>query len=150
MHPPIRLHIQRAHPPLEGDRDRAVQVYLEYMSTLAKKVGWPGGHDATEALRGRTSNIETMIEIGLQSPMVEATVSAAVDFTRFLRFSGLGRIATIEGAANVAKEIDVGIRGDALHALGSLYFARSNFSAARTALTKALDLYREMGEAQGE
>ena len=136
---PVRKAVQREHPPLEEDLDRAVDLYLE-RGAAAEWIEEPG-------------NIHSMILLGLDGPDPEPAIRSALGLADLLRSLGWGsgRSSELERARHVARKME---RHDlaALCAgmLAQLARSRSDPEAAREGFKDALHHYRHAGDVQGE
>jgi tetratricopeptide (TPR) repeat protein len=147
---PLREYVQRAHLPHADDLQTAL-LHFNGLASLGEKVGAEGGAEAVVRLTPEVENIEATIIRAAEGFRSTTAIMAAINFSKFARFTGLGTTAPLEQAVYLAKA-----RGaDDLSALcyfrlGSFASARSDYEMARRRYEEALPLFRSGGDTAGE
>jgi len=160
----VRSPVQKDHPPDPADLKKAIAHFY----TLAER-----GSDIdrrtedieNEHLFSEYANIDAMIRIGLTEdsrlPAMrtlvlseadrEEAVKAAISFSRYQRFVGIGSTNLLENAVNIARSnaLDRRLEGECWRMLGSMNRVRSRLKDARANYQRALDIYVEEDDRLG-
>jgi hypothetical protein len=148
---PIRDHMQTAHLPRPDDLARAVTHYCALAWTLGWQLGRAGGAEASSRLLAERGNLEAMIGQGLQEDNSSEAIKAAIAYSDFVRYSGVGTTSLLEAAASAADRLrDQTLQGGALYSLGALAVERSDFDTAQARYEEAQRLYTQVDDVLGQ
>jgi len=149
-HPPLRHHVEAAHPAAEPDWARTIARYCGLAGELGWKVGTAGGARAAARLMAETANLTAALLAGLGAGDPVPAVDALVGASRFVYFTGvdLGPLFTA-GLGAVRTLADDCLVADVLRGMGDVALARSNYAEAGTRYEEALARC-EAGDALGK
>ena len=136
--------------PLPEDR---YQRLLEHYCELAEKgdnLGREGGSATSEKINSELNNLDKMVTQAL-SILPEKGIDAALGFTEYSLFTGLGNRSLIKIAYEKAKELElVKPQANCLRSLGDLAFRESDNEQARQLFQQAIPLYDQIGSLLGK
>ncbi|MEK6322387.1 MAG: tetratricopeptide repeat protein [Acidobacteriota bacterium] len=148
---PLREYLRRKYQAENSDRDRLVAHFVELASELAGKVGRTGGAEAVKRLMPEAANVESLNLMGLDGAPASAAIEAAIAWSEFVRFTGVGSEAPVEKAATVARgENDLLGCARCTERLGDIALHRSDHETAKRRYEEAQPLYRQVGSVIGE
>jgi tetratricopeptide (TPR) repeat protein len=148
---PIRDHAAAVHPPGLAELDQAIGHYTWLAGAAGIEVGDRQGAQAAARLQAETGNITAMLERAAAEPRTQELADALWGLTEYWKFTGL----TQPALAHLMQEA-ISTHGTALQqaqtlfALGDMAWHRSDLDAARAQYERALQLYRQAGDVQGE
>jgi hypothetical protein len=149
--PPVRHHVEVAHPPEPADWDRVVAHYRELVAELGLKVGAEGGADAVSRLAPEIANLTAALVSGLCADDPRSALNAVHGAAEFARFAGIDLGDLFRRGLEVARAVgDDRQLAAMLRRLGDVALQRSDHEGARARYEEALPLYRRVGEVLGE
>src|SRR5215472_1697355 len=150
-HPPVRHHVQTAHPPDSPDWERVTAHYQRLSMELGLRVGGPGRAEAVDRAATEAANLTTAV---LGSGQV-ADAARGLDATHALR--DLARFTAVDlgvlfgSALRLAEAAQDDRRlARAQEDLADIALARSDHEEARARYEQAVPLYRQVGNVLGE
>ncbi|MBV8279935.1 MAG: tetratricopeptide repeat protein, partial [Verrucomicrobia bacterium] len=149
---PLRVFVQKRHPPQREDLSRAMAHYLGLAISHGEKLGQGDGVEAIARLTPEISNLDAMILRGLDEPDPDSAIVAALGLGSFVRFAGFGGTSALEKAATLAekKNSNQGLAADCIYALGEIALRRADYNFAQQRFEKALQLFKRVGDVEGE
>lgn len=147
---PLREYVRRRYPPERGDLAPLFAHFIALAESESRRLGLALGGMAATRLAAEAPNIEFVLLNALADDSA-AAIAAAVSWSEFMRFTGMGSTVPIESAAETARR-----RGNLLaeakciKCLGDIGLARSDNEGAGKRYEQALQLYRDVGDAGGE
>jgi tetratricopeptide (TPR) repeat protein len=148
---PVREHLAESHPPEPADVEAAVGFYCRLAADEGGKVGGPGGAGAAVRLAAEVGNLTVMVGRAVRAGRLDVAVDAAEGLSRYARFTGVGLAGVVADVAEAAGSgDDPGLTARARLAVGDVALARSDHDGARESYTRALPLYRQVGDLLGE
>ena len=148
---PIRDHAARHHKPLAPDDTAWWPHYLMLTRRLGESI-WTktkAGEGAVARLAPEFPNIEASIRAALCAGNRPHAMDALWGLYRLALITGFPAAVLNDMAISCRDDADVLGEAHCLQVLGATMF-RSDHAAARVALEKALQLYRQVGNLQGE
>jgi tetratricopeptide (TPR) repeat protein len=148
---PLREYVSRHHPPRASDLDALINHYVEMATRLGSRVGREGGGEASRQLADEVTNLDSMIERGLNHEDPLRAIEAARTLTGFILRSGLGSPRILAVARKAAHRVG-NVLGEAncIWSLGNIALQRSEHEEARKRYDEALPLFRRVGDDLGE
>jgi len=149
--PPVRDAARRLAPATAAETDRWCRRYLGLLTELGPQIGRGGGSGPAARLAPELANLDAAVRAGLAPEHLAIAVGAARGLAQFQRFTGLGTLAVLsELAAACERSGDAAGEARCRWGLGTVALHRSQHDAARSALDRALQLYRQAADVQGE
>jgi len=148
---PVREHVMKHHQLLPQMLASLCPHYVDLAAQLGAVVGRIGGDDAARRVAADARNIEVVLldSLGAADPI--PTANAAIEYAKFLQFSGVGTPRVLERAREVAaRRSEVLLEARCTECLGDIALARSEYDAARARYEEALPLYQKVGSVLGE
>ena len=144
---PVREHVAAAHPPDDADLDRAISHYARLAATEGNLVGRSEGARAVARLQAETGNIAAMLERAAAGRRTGELAGALDGLAEYWRFTGLIQ-PSLAGLAEQAimAHGTASQQAQALFALGTLAYYRSDHDGARARFEQALPLYQQAGD----
>jgi tetratricopeptide (TPR) repeat protein len=150
----VRKYVRDFHPAGGAERRHVIEHYFRLVRDLGPKAGAEGGAEAVARLSPEMANVEAMLRAGFEDALPEASIDAAIAWSEFGVFAGLGTALPREPAlyepALYRSSPDLSKRARLCTSLGTLALARSDPDAARALFDEALLLFRRVGDVRGE
>ncbi|KAF8212427.1 hypothetical protein K438DRAFT_1244160 [Mycena galopus ATCC 62051] len=156
---PIRAHMILYH---QSDTAHRVSVLTYYMglASLSADLGGPHGQDIVKRLTPEIGNLHSVVNLTLDSteevtmqPLLRGAITAAINLSKFIRYTSLGNPETVRLAGVAANKLgDPVLRADVLYHLGwiSQTIGMSGEDSDPERLCReALALYEENGNVSG-
>ncbi|KAJ7285659.1 hypothetical protein C8J57DRAFT_643858 [Mycena rebaudengoi] len=155
---PIRAHMLLYH---QSDTAHRMSVLTYYMGLagLSSDLGGPHGQDIVKRLAPEIGNLHSIVNLTLESTeespkttndMMRAAIRAAIDLSKFIRYTRLGNPETLRAARIAANVLgDQGLRADVLYHLAWINIGDQNWEHERLC-REALRLYEESGNISGQ
>ncbi|KAJ7273529.1 hypothetical protein B0H12DRAFT_496918 [Mycena haematopus] len=156
---PIRAHMILHH---QSDTAHRVSVLTYYMGLagLSSDLGGPHGQVIVKRLTPEIGNLHSVVNLTLDSteevtmqPLLRGAITAAINLSKFIRYTHLGNPETVRLAGVAAKRLgDPVLRADVLYHLAwiSLTISTSGQDSDPERLCReALTLYEENGNVTG-
>ena len=148
---PIREHSAAEHPPGPADLDRAVRYYAQLAATIGNQVGSSQGAQAVARLQAETGNVVAMLERAAAELRIDELTDALSGLAEYWRFTGFIQPALARTAQEAISAQGTPLQqARAWFSLGVLAMDRSDYEGALGQLERALPLYRQAGDRQGE
>jgi tetratricopeptide (TPR) repeat protein len=148
---PIRDHVQTAHAPRADDLAQAVAHYYALAKSLGWQLGQAGGARASSQLLAERGNLEAMLTHGLQEEDPRTAINAAIAYSEFMRFSGVGTTSLLEAAAIAADQLgNATLHAEVLFRMGLVASDRSEYDTAQARFKEARSLYEQAGDLVGQ
>src|SRR5215472_12659688 len=150
-HPPVRQHVEAAHPPAGPDWERVTAHYQLLSMELGPRVGGPAGAEAVDRLAAEAANLTTAV-LGSGHLVDAARGLDAIHALRDLaRFTAVDLGLLFGSALHVAEAgQDDGRLARAQEDLADIALAHSDDEDARSRYEQAVRLYRQVGNILGE
>ena len=148
---PIREHSAAEHPPGPADLDRTVSHYARLAATTGNEVGGSQGAQAVARLQAETGNVAAMLERAAAELRIDELTDALCGLAEYWRFTGFSQPALVRTAQEAISAHGTPLQqAHTWFRLGLLAMDRSDYEGARARLERALTLYRQVGDVQGE
>ncbi|KAJ7766658.1 hypothetical protein B0H16DRAFT_369587 [Mycena metata] len=157
---PIRSHMMLYH---QSDTSQRVSMLTYYMGLagLCSDLGGPHGEAIVNRLRPEIGNLQLIVNLALNSTQEELfpmqsllreAITAAINISKFIRYTFLGNPEIMQLANVAAKKIeDPLLQADTLFHLAFVYRRGTlNSEYAEDVCRKALSLYKENSNAYGQ
>ena len=147
---PLRAYVAKAYEVAGTDELRVIAQYLA-LAVRGDELGRATGAEAAERLTPEIGNLETILMRAVNRVNVNELTNATVGYGEFARFTGLGSlqvVAHITASAQLAN--DDAQRARCLREIGLMEMDRSRDKAAGNYFVAALEIYRTIGDQQGE
>lgn len=147
---PLRELIKGSTPPLQIDKDRLIDRYLEIAVTAGKAgtVGWKKSREEVEA---EADNLDALCELAVRANFTHRLLQNALDgLAAYHAFSGRGAVGSIAQAASRSRSESSRVAGRCIARLGYIAFARCDFESARVNFDEALRISQRSGLAEIE
>ncbi|KAJ7458913.1 hypothetical protein FB451DRAFT_1272852 [Mycena latifolia] len=158
---PIRSHMVLYH---QSDTAHRVSVLTYYMGLagLSSDLGGPHGQNIVKRLTPELGNLHSIVNLILDStgesstiqPLLRGGITAAINLSKFIRYTHLGNPETVRLASVAAEKLgDPVLRADILYHLAwmTLTLARGGENVGPKRLCKeATGLYEQAGNASGQ
>ncbi|KAJ7029366.1 hypothetical protein C8F04DRAFT_42446 [Mycena alexandri] len=156
---PIRSHMMLHH---QSDTSQRVSMLTYYMGLagLCSDLGGPHGDAIISRLRPEIGNLQSIVHLVLNStkespsmqPLLRGAITAAIDISKFVRYTRLGNPETMQLASVAVNKLDDPVLQ--AHTLYHLAFVildtgDKNSDFGEHACTTALSLYEENGNLNG-
>lgn len=147
---PIREYVQRSHPPVEEDFDRAVDHYLA-LARIGNKIGAEGGAEAADRLRVEMGNLEPIILAGLERADPVPAIHSALAYAEAVRFIGIGGMTLIGCARQAAHSGGLmKLEADCIRKRADINLYRAHYDQARVSYEQAREAYEQAGDPHGQ
>ncbi|KAJ7090059.1 hypothetical protein C8R43DRAFT_1050515 [Mycena crocata] len=156
---PIRAHMMLYH---QSDTAHRMSVLTYYMGLagLSSDLGGPHGQVIIKRLTPEIGNLHSIIYLTLDSssteesptiqPLLRGAITAAINLSKFLRYTGLGNSETVRLAYVAASKMeDPVLQADALYHLAWVIYSTGQSADDERLCREALALYEETGNANG-
>ncbi|KAJ7172664.1 hypothetical protein C8R46DRAFT_1086794 [Mycena filopes] len=157
---PIRAHMMLYH---QSDTAHRVSVLTYYMGLagLSSDLGGPHGEGIIKRLTPEIGNLQSIVTLSLDSteesssvqPLLRSAITAAINLSKFIRYTHLGNPETMQLASVAANKLgDPVLRADALYHLAFITFSvgtSGQNSDHERLCREALALYEETGNVNG-
>ncbi|KAJ7109192.1 hypothetical protein C8R44DRAFT_278681 [Mycena epipterygia] len=158
---PIRAHMMLYH---QSDTAHRVSVLTYYMglAALSSDLGGPHGQVIVKRLTPEIGNLHSIVNLTLDStgesptiqPLVRGAITAAINLSKFIRYTHLGNPETVRLASVAANKLgDPVLRADVLYHLAwiTLSIGTSDEKLEHERLCReALALYEQNGNLNGQ
>ncbi|KAJ7046593.1 hypothetical protein C8F04DRAFT_1061030 [Mycena alexandri] len=157
---PIRAHMMLYH---QSDTAHRVSVLTYYMGLagLSSDLGGPHGEGIIKRLTPEIGNLQSIVTLSLDSteespsiqPLLRGAITAAINLSKFIRYTHLGNPETMQLASVAANKLgDPVLRADAMYHLAQITFSvgtSGQNSDHERLCREALALYEENENVNG-
>ncbi|KAJ7489891.1 hypothetical protein B0H11DRAFT_1044888 [Mycena galericulata] len=155
---PIRAHMMLYH---QSDNALRVSVLTYYMGLagLASDLGGPHGQVIVKRLTPEIGNLHSIVNLTLDSsgespaiqPLLRGAITAAINLSKFIRYTHLGNPETVRLASIAANKLgDQVLRADALYHLAWITLSLSADGENEQLCREALAIYEQTGNVNGQ
>ncbi|KAJ6455760.1 hypothetical protein C8R45DRAFT_914505, partial [Mycena sanguinolenta] len=154
---PIRAHMIHNHPSNSAHRVSVLTYYMG-LAGLSADLGGPHGQVIVKRLTPEIGNLHSVVNFTLDSteevtmqPLLRGAIAAAINLSKFIRYTHLGNPETVRLAGVAANKLgDAILRADVLYHLAWISLTLSGQESDPERLCReALALYEENGNVTG-
>ncbi|KAJ7219102.1 hypothetical protein GGX14DRAFT_515889 [Mycena pura] len=152
---PIRAHMMLYR---QSDTEHRMSVLAYYMGLagLSSDLGGPHGQVIVKRLTPEVGNLQSIVNLALDStrePLLHGAITAAINLSRFTRYTHLGNPETLRLASVAASKLgDEVLRAEVLYHLAWVTLtvgASGQYSDHEQLCREALSLYEQAGNVNG-
>ncbi|KAJ7063127.1 hypothetical protein C8F01DRAFT_1131657 [Mycena amicta] len=149
---PIRAHMTLYSPPDVARRTSMLAYYMG-LAELCSDLGGPHGQAIVKRLTPEIGNMHSIVDLVLKSSdeqILRSAVAAAINLSKFSRYTHLGSYENLEAARNIARTLgDESLEADVLYHLSWTIFGYGETSNHEALCSEALAIYERIGSVQG-